>query len=594
MRVLPAPSAISLVCARLGWSRREVEALSLHGRPGRGAPPPSGARRAPDRAEPRRRRRRTGSPALLAARGFGAEPAPGASSISAARTSAAARRLAAAWRPARFAALNTVAIECARAGADASRGRACPGLPDEAFRSRRHADQARGAGRDARAADAAARAAACGTSAPAAARSRSSGCARPAAAGRSRSSATPARCALIAGQRRARSARPSSRSSQGRAPGRLAGLPAPDAVFVGGGSRAPGPARGAAGRRCGRAAGWSPTRSRSRASGRCSTGTAGTAASWCGSRSPRLEPLGRLTPGARRCRSPSSRLVQAVSTGRLIGIGVGPGDPELLTLKAVRDPARARRWSPTSRPTAGRASPAQIAAVHLAGRPARAQPRAADAALSGAGPGGLRRGRRRGSAPSSSRAATSPCSARAIRCSTARSAICSPGWPTATRSRSCRAWPRSARPRPPRGSRWSCARESLVVVPATLPDEPLRRPARAAPMPRAILKLGRHLAKVRQVLAELGLLERRDLCRARQHRARARDARSTDVARRGRPISRWSWCRRTGRSGDRQPGDRCARRERPRAGASGSGGAAGGRARTRRARELRADDALRL
>ena len=33
MRVLPAPSAFSLVCARLGWSRGEVECLSVHGRP---------------------------------------------------------------------------------------------------------------------------------------------------------------------------------------------------------------------------------------------------------------------------------------------------------------------------------------------------------------------------------------------------------------------------------------------------------------------------------------------------------------------------------------------------------------------------------
>ena len=30
---MPAPSAFSLVCARLGWSRAEVECLSVHGRP---------------------------------------------------------------------------------------------------------------------------------------------------------------------------------------------------------------------------------------------------------------------------------------------------------------------------------------------------------------------------------------------------------------------------------------------------------------------------------------------------------------------------------------------------------------------------------
>lgn len=31
--VLPAPSAFSLVCARLGWARSEIETLSLHNRP---------------------------------------------------------------------------------------------------------------------------------------------------------------------------------------------------------------------------------------------------------------------------------------------------------------------------------------------------------------------------------------------------------------------------------------------------------------------------------------------------------------------------------------------------------------------------------
>ena len=49
--------------------------------------------------------------------------------------------------------------------------------------------------------------------------------------------------------------------------------------------------------------------------------------------------------------------------------------------------------------------------------------------------------------------------------------------------------------------------ESFVVVPATLAHEPLRARLGQADA-AAILKLGRHLAKVRQVLAELGLLER--------------------------------------------------------------------------------------
>jgi precorrin-2/cobalt-factor-2 C20-methyltransferase len=45
------------------------------------------------------------------------------------------------------------------------------------------------------------------------------------------------------------------------------------------------------------------------------------------------------------------------------------------------------------------------------------------------------------------------------------------------------------------------------VVPATLAHEPLRSRLAQADA-AAILKLGRHLPKVRQILAELGLLER--------------------------------------------------------------------------------------
>jgi precorrin-2/cobalt-factor-2 C20-methyltransferase len=49
--------------------------------------------------------------------------------------------------------------------------------------------------------------------------------------------------------------------------------------------------------------------------------------------------------------------------------------------------------------------------------------------------------------------------------------------------------------------------ESLVILPATLPAEQLR--ARLSQIEAAaILKLGRHLGKVRAVLADLGLLER--------------------------------------------------------------------------------------
>jgi precorrin-6B C5,15-methyltransferase / cobalt-precorrin-6B C5,C15-methyltransferase len=132
MRVLPAPSAISLACARLGWSRVEVETLSLHARPRsllhRWLTP--GARLvalSQDGDTPNR------IAELLAARGFGPsriwvfEHLGGAAERSTAGS-------AGDWHAATFAALNTVAIECA-AGPEALALPSAPGLPDETFRS---------------------------------------------------------------------------------------------------------------------------------------------------------------------------------------------------------------------------------------------------------------------------------------------------------------------------------------------------------------------------------------------------------------------------------------------------------------------------
>jgi len=132
LRILPAPSVISLVCARLGWSRVEVEAVSLHARPRsvlhRHLVP--GARlvilshdgETPDQIA-----------ALLAERGFDAsriwlfEHLGGAGERCTEATVAA-------WQPATFEALNTVAIACA-AGPGATIRASVPGLPDDAFSS---------------------------------------------------------------------------------------------------------------------------------------------------------------------------------------------------------------------------------------------------------------------------------------------------------------------------------------------------------------------------------------------------------------------------------------------------------------------------
>ena len=79
---------------------------------------------------------------------------------------------------------------------------------------------------------------------------------------------------------------------------------------------------------------------------------------------------------------------QAMITGRLLGIGVGPGDPELLTLKALRclQAAPVVAYVVGARPDEHR--PADRGTAPAA-RPARDQHRAADAAVARAGRCGL-------------------------------------------------------------------------------------------------------------------------------------------------------------------------------------------------------------
>jgi precorrin-6Y C5,15-methyltransferase (decarboxylating) len=234
LRVLPAPSAFSLVCARLGWSLAGVACLSAHGRPlarvrrhlapgarlivlsGDGATPDAIAR-------------------MLVEAGFGRsrlwvfEHLDGPAERQ-------AEGIAATWPEHTFAPLNTAAIECIADPEAAIRART-PGLADDAFESDgvltkrevRTATLARlmplpgqclwdvGAGSGAiaiewlRAAD----------GAPAIAVEQDA-----------------TRCATIA-RNAERLGTPELRVVQARAPECLAVLPAPDAVFVGGGIGAP-------------------------------------------------------------------------------------------------------------------------------------------------------------------------------------------------------------------------------------------------------------------------------------------------------------------------------------------------------------------
>ena len=234
LRVLPAPSAFSLVCARLGWPLAGVGCLSAHSRPlasvRRHLTP--GARLivlSRDGATPNAIAR------MLAEDGFG----PSRLWVFEHLDGPAERQTegsAAAWPEHTFATLNTVAIECIADPDVAIRART-PGLADETFESDgmltkrevRAATLARvmplpgqclwdvGAGSGAisiewlRCADGA-RAIAVEQDA--------------------------ARCAMIA-RNAERLGTPELTVVQARAPASLAGLPAPDAIFVGGGIGAP-------------------------------------------------------------------------------------------------------------------------------------------------------------------------------------------------------------------------------------------------------------------------------------------------------------------------------------------------------------------
>ncbi|SDH71881.1 precorrin-6y C5,15-methyltransferase (decarboxylating) subunit CbiE [Pseudomonas panipatensis] len=131
MRVLPAPSSVSLAAARLGWALQDVGLLSLVGRPlaALNAHLHAGRRLlllSNDGQSP------AAIAALLRERGF----APSRLSVLEHLGGERERRidgLAADWSLAEAAALNLVAIDC-RAGADARRLPLTVGLPDAAYR----------------------------------------------------------------------------------------------------------------------------------------------------------------------------------------------------------------------------------------------------------------------------------------------------------------------------------------------------------------------------------------------------------------------------------------------------------------------------
>jgi precorrin-2/cobalt-factor-2 C20-methyltransferase len=193
-----------------------------------------------------------------------------------------------------------------------------------------------------------------------------------------------------------------------------------------------------------------------------------------------------------------------VITGRLVGIGVGPGDPELMTLKALRylrDAPVVAYVSANGRPSLAR----QIAATHLPGgqheinlalpmQPMRELAQAAyneGAARIGAE---LEQGRDVAVLCEGDPLFYGSFGQLLVRLS-AYPAEVVPGVVSFTAAAAAARQPLVA------------GLETFVVVPATAPAEQIRSRLRQIDA-AAILKIGRHLDKVRRVLGELGLLER--------------------------------------------------------------------------------------
>ncbi|TCK39025.1 precorrin-6Y C5,15-methyltransferase (decarboxylating) [Paraburkholderia sp. BL8N3] len=235
LRILPAPSSLSLAAARLQWAAQDVVNVSLVGRPlaALNAHLHRGARifvLSSDGASP------AAIAALLAARGFG----PSRMSVFEHLGGRDERRIdgrADDWTHARVAALNLVAIECAAEAHHAGLP-VTPGLPDDAYR---HDGQL--TKRDVRAITLARLApepgellwdvgAGCGSIGIEWMR------AHPACRAIA-IEADDARQRLIEHNRDALGV-PGLQLVEGDAPGALDGLPTPDAIFIGGGVTAPG------------------------------------------------------------------------------------------------------------------------------------------------------------------------------------------------------------------------------------------------------------------------------------------------------------------------------------------------------------------
>ncbi|MFI6138565.1 precorrin-6y C5,15-methyltransferase (decarboxylating) subunit CbiE [Streptomyces griseus] len=235
LRVLPHPSSVAYACARLGWPVEDTEVVTLVGRPA--------ARLAASLYEGRRLlvlSADASTPATVAAllteRGFGPSGLRVLEQLGAA-DEACADGLAETWEHPPGDRLNVIAIDC-RASADALRLGAVPGLPDEAYEhdgqlTKRHV-----------------RAATLGALAPAPGEllwdvgGGSGSIAVEWLRAHPSCRAVSVERDPVRAERITRNAErlgvPALKVVTGPAPAALAGLAAPDAVFIGGGLTAPG------------------------------------------------------------------------------------------------------------------------------------------------------------------------------------------------------------------------------------------------------------------------------------------------------------------------------------------------------------------
>ena len=357
---IPAPSAFSLARARLGWSADETLGVSLHGRPLETvraylAPGQRLLVLSHDGATPAQ------VAAQLTAVGYGASTLTVFAHMGGpdeARVTERADR----WREAQIPDLNTIAVEC-RAEGKLKRFRGAPGLPDRAFENDGQLTKREIRVQTISALDPRPGAllwdVGAGSGSVAIEWLLSERTCNAIAVERDAE-----RCARIARNAAALGV-PRLTVREGAAPEALEPLPAPDAVFIGGGLAVGGLIETCWARL---APGGTLVANVVTVAGEAVLGD------WCAAPPGLHDPprdLPRATRGAPPRLAPAhagdaAHAGQARMSGLLSGIGVGPGDPDLITLKALKALQGAQVVAYPA-PPEGESLARSIAAAHLPG-----------------------------------------------------------------------------------------------------------------------------------------------------------------------------------------------------------------------------------